>query len=384
MEKLNIAIFFGGNSPEHEVSVISGLQILKNIDKQKYSPVPIYVDKKGYMNLLERYLTEKDFYESKRSPISFGKDETGGYVLKEGILGKKIYVDCAYLAFHGGDGEQGIFQGMLETFSIPYTSPNVESSVLCMNKQLSKLIVSQQGVSVVDGKSYSSKEIRESVDSVVSDVKKNIAIPVIIKPVHLGSSIGLSVAKDEIELKKGLLSSALLDDEILVEKFLTNFVEYNISVSSLDKGLVFSQIERPIKKDEILSFKDKYQEGAKGKLKTGGMASLSRELPAKINSELEAKIIEDATKIYNSLKCKGQVRIDFIFSNETLYFSEINPIPGSLAFYLWEGKGESFTEQITRVIEDALNNYPETRKYSFDYTTDIVEKYIKAVSKRDR
>jgi D-alanine-D-alanine ligase len=383
MERKNIVVMFGGVSPEHEVSVITGMQILKNIDKERYNPIVIYIDKKGLNWILPNYKKESDFLNPNRKLVIFGKDENGGFLMYRSFPLKKIYIDCVYLTLHGGMGELGIVQGMLETHSIPYTSPNVESSVLCMNKQLSKILTAYSGIPVVDGISIFSNDIQKNVDINVEKVKREIGLPVIIKPVHLGSSIGLYICKSDIELKKNLLISSQLDDEIMIEKLLPDITEYNISVSTKNNEIIFSAIEKPLRKDEILSFKDKYENGAKGKLAGGGMASLSRELPANISPEFKNQILEYAKIIYTTLKCKGLVRIDFIYSNSKLYFSEINPIPGALSFFLWEEVGELFKDQISRVIEESIMNKQEQIGYSFDYDTDIVEKYIKAVSKKD-
>ncbi len=377
----NIVVLFGGMSPEHDVSIISGLQLLKEIDREKYLPLPVFIDKKGNFFLLKEYKSESDFNTSKRIPVTFCKQDNIGNLMYLSFPFKKIAIDCVYTTLHGGTGEMGIIQGLLESMNLKYTSPNVESSALCMNKQISKIIVEQNNVPTVKGISLYSSEIQKNTQECINTVKNNINLPVIIKPVHLGSSIGLYICKDDIGLKKGLLSASQIDDEVLVETLLPNITEYNISVFSKGGELMFSPIERPLKEDEILSFKDKYENGAKGKMKMGGMASLSRELPAQIDETLKTIILQYAREVYTSLKCKGQVRIDFIYSQDKLYFSEMNPIPGALSYFLWEAGGESFKDQITRVIEESINSVSNIQ-HTLEYSTDIVQKYIKAVSSK--
>jgi D-alanine-D-alanine ligase len=197
-------------------------------------------------------------------------------------------------------------------------------------------------------------------------------LPVILKPVHLGSSIGIKVARSEIELEIFLNELSYLDDQILVEKYLENIKEYNCSVRT-NKGVVeCSPIEKPISSEEILSFKDKYEkEGGK---KSGGMASLTREIPAKITENTGKSIQEYSLNIYKSIKASGVVRIDFICdSTGNIFFNEINPIPGSMSFYLWEAGGITFREQITESINECLNFSQE--KLRFKNQTDIIEKF---------
>lgn len=371
-----IIVMFGGISPEHEVSIISGLQTLENIDRKLYEPYAIYVTKTGELQCLGLLSNRKQFFFAKRVNVSFGRDIRGGYIELNNFRRKKVYPYAAYLAFHGGLGEGGGIQGLLESFEIPYTSTSQESAVITMNKQLTKEQVTGSGIEVIAGINLFSTNVRADSQHQAKLVEEGLGLPVIIKPVHLGSSIGIKVARTLIELEKVLLEAAFIDNEILVEKYMTDFTEYNCAVRLVNGELQASEVERPKSQDEILSFADKYQRGSK---KTGGsgMASLQRELPAKISEELRERIQETAKKAFIACRCKSMVRIDFMHTkNDKLLLTEINPIPGSMAFYLWEASGLTFKQQITDLIEQSVRDTEIAKATNLQYQSDIVEEFV--------
>lgn len=353
----NTIILFGGVSAEHEVSVITGLQVIENIDRNLFIPYAIKLNKNGLFEYYEKLSKRGDYLKTKPQIINFGRDKAGAYFSSENLFKKKVYIDVAYLAFHGGNGESGQLQGFLETLDIPYTSSSVEASSIAMNKILTKEVLEQNGIKTVE---YYKDH-------------KDIKLPAIIKPVHLGSSIAINIAKTPVELKKYLLEANQVDSEVLVERYVKDFKEYNVSVRRINGIVTTSEIEKPLSSEEILSFSDKYQRGGK---KTGGMASLQRELPAKISKELENKIKETAVKAFNAIRAKGMLRIDFMLEGKNLYVTEINPIPGSMSFYLWEASGISFKQQITDLLNQAIIDNEERLSKKLDYKTDIIEKFI--------
>ncbi|EKE06113.1 MAG: hypothetical protein ACD_19C00079G0018 [uncultured bacterium] len=373
-KKRSIAVLFGGVSPEHEVSIITALQVLEQIDREKFFSYAIKQGQDGLFYYYKNLKLKKDFIKIKPQVINFTSDKKGVYFKSKSIIGNKNYIDCIYLCFHGGDGESGKIQGFFDTLGVAYTSSNVEGSSISMNKVLTKEVLDIKGIKNVSYVNVFDYEIQLDVDKTVDNIKNILKLPVILKPAHLGSSIGINIAKTDIELKKYLLEVSHIDSEILVEKFMTNFVEYNISARSINGKIEVSEIEKPVSKDEILSFADKYQRGGK---KTGGMASLSRELPAKINSKLKKQIEDNAINAYKAIRAKGLVRIDFMYSNKhILCLTEINPIPGSMAFYLWEASGISFKDQITDLVNEAIVDFTKNKSKRLDYKSDIVEKFI--------
>ncbi|MEI6327110.1 MAG: hypothetical protein WCO78_03220 [Candidatus Roizmanbacteria bacterium] len=374
--KKDILIMFGGISAEHEVSIITGLQVFEKIDRTRYTPHAIYISKNGQMLYLPALTSRKNFMACRRLAITGHHDAKDPLIQTTGLIKKSISPSAAYMAFHGGSGESGPVQGFLETIGVPYTGPSQESAVITMNKQLTKSALATEHVLTVPGKSYFSKTIQRDSHALTQNIMANFTLPLIVKPVHLGSSIGIKVVHTEIELEKALVESSYMDSEILVEMYLTDFKEYNCAVRSIGGTLEASEIERPLSSKEILSFADKYERGGK---KTGasGMASLERELPAKISPELKLNIQETAKKAFTACRCTSMVRIDFMYTAKgELYLTEINPIPGSMAFYLWEASGISFQEQITDLLEQAVKDHAAKTSLNLEYKSDIVDKFI--------
>ncbi len=371
----NAVILFGGVSPEHEVSVISGLQVIDKVDRSKFVTFAIKLTQDGLFKYYKQLFWIQDYLKIRPKDVTFGKDKKGAYFTTSGVFAKKVYIDVAYLAFHGGLGESGQIQGLLETLGVPFTSSNTEGSVIAMNKVLTKEVLEANGIKTVPYVRIFSSDIKDSLDKSVQTVIGKLGLPVIIKPSHLGSSIAINVAKNKFDLKKYLLEASQVDTEILIEKFLNKPIEYNVAVRRINKSIEVSEIEKPMSKDEILSFADKYQRGGK---KTGGMASLDRELPAKISNKLKKLIQDVAINSFKSIRAKGMLRIDFMLSGKELYVTEINPIPGSMAFYLWEASGISFKNQITDLLNQAIIDDEDRKSKFLKYDSNIVEKFLKS------
>jgi D-alanine-D-alanine ligase len=380
--KKKVIIMFGGVSAEHEVSIITGLQVVESIDRSQFEPYVIYVSKDGELQYLHNLESRTEWKTAPRKKASFGKDKDGGYVSLGGFPEKKVYPYASYFAFHGGTGEAGPWQGVMEALGIPFTSPSMEASVISMNKEITKSLANKFGVKTVNGKSFFSDEIQSNPKDVVGKILADQKFPLIIKPAHFGSSIGIGIAKSETELEMKLLESSRVDREILVEDYIEDKVDYNSSIKSINGEIIISEIERPLTDDEVLSFADKYKKGGK---KTGGagMATLARELPAKLPAGLKERIHQTAKIVYRACRLKGMVRIDFLHSPSTdsLYLNEVNPIPGSMSFYLWEASGELFKDQITELLEESVRANEESKSLVYDYHTDIVEKFIESKRK---
>lgn len=369
-----VVILFGGVSPEHEVSVISGLQVIEKIDRARFVTCAIKLGQDGLFYFYNRLFWRQDYLKIIPKVVNFGKDKNGIFFNTSNLIPTKVYIDIAYLAFHGGIGESGQIQGLFETLGLPYTSSSTESSSISMNKVLTKEVLDFNKIKTIPWMSAISNEVKFDVDKITSNISSKLNFPVIVKPAHLGSSIGINVAKNKIDLKRYLLEASQVDSEILIEKYMKAFTEYNISLRRIKRKIEVSEIERPVSKDEILSFADKYERGGK---KSGGMASLNRELPAKISQKLKKEIEEIAVKSFKLIRAKGMLRIDFMLVNKELYITEINPIPGSMAFYLWEASGISFKEQITDLLEQAIIDNDDRKSKFLKYDSDIVEKFVK-------
>lgn len=379
--KKKVVILFGGESAEHEVSIITGLQIVEKIDRVHYEPHVVYVGKNGEMWYMGELADRKSFLGARKRGCSFGKDAAGGYIAVAGSVpglgGKKIYPYAAFCAFHGGTGESGHYQGVLEASGIPHTGASTESAVIAMNKRLTSEVLATTGVSMMRGVAIRSEDALADSLSETRRTIEVLGLPVIVKPVHLGSSIAISIARDEAALERALIEAARLDSEVLVEQLLTDFVEYNVSLRVHNGVLECSPIERPVSKDEILSFADKYQRGGGKKNGASGMASLDREVPAQIPTSLKERIEGAAQRAYRACRLAGVPRIDFMYqkSTDSLFLTEINPIPGSCAFYLWEAAGIPFETQISHALEQAVLDEKERASRRFDYSTDIVTRF---------
>jgi D-alanine-D-alanine ligase len=379
MLKKTIAVFFGGQSLEHDVSILTGLQVINALDSRKYDILPVYIDRDG------TWYHGKELTERKNYNLSKGmKRRMKRVILPSGtkfndrpflktipnlffVKSERIYFDVALPAFHGTKGEDGCIQGLFEFSGIPYCGPRVLSSPVLRNKSFAKEIFKSIGIPVLSGITIRRPDIGEVVDikKLLKDTK--IKFPVCVKPCNLGSSVGVSKAKDNKELYTALLDVFRIDNQALIEPFVENLVEYNIAVTkALDGKVRTSVIERPITQGEMLDFKNKYLgDGAKkggAKKMAGttseGMASTVREInPKSLDKEQKKLITESAKKVFESVHICGTPRIDFYCNGKTgkIWMNEINTIPGSFAYYLWEASNPkvSFTELLDGLIEEA-------------------------------
>jgi D-alanine-D-alanine ligase len=279
-------------------------------------------------------------------------------------------VDVYIVVMHGLNGEDGTLQGLLELAGVPYTSTGVAGSALGMDKIMMKQFFRGADLPVLPGLWFTRSAYRENSEKVIREIVDDLGFPVFVKPANLGSSIGVSRADNADELADSLDLAFEYDRRVLVEKGLDKPIELNCSVLGYDDEAEASPIEMPINSDEFLDFKDKYLASGGSK----GMASLHRVLPAPIEDELRDEIQKMSVRIFRLLDCKGVVRIDYMFdrASERIYITEINTIPGSLAFYLWENAGLSYTRLIDRMIEYAEKAHADKNAANYAYTSDIL------------
>ena len=369
-----VGVLFGGRSVEHEVSVITAMQIIENIDKTKYEPIPIYVDKDGRWLTGKSLLDFKSFKENnlkdtKRVMLS-GIHGDGSLYLhpdETGIFGKKILdkVDIFFPAFHGTNGEDGSAQGLLELLNLPYAGAGVLASAVGMDKILMKDVYKANGLPVVDFLWYYRSQWSSDKTHVIEEIEKKLGYPVFVKPANLGSSIGISKAKNRDMLELALEIAASYDRKLIIEKAVENPREINCAVLGYDDHVEASLCEEPIGWTELLSFDDKYIRG--GKSEKG--KDSKRAIPAEIPEDMRLRIEDLAKRSFMAIDGRGNARIDFLIAVDgSIYVNEINTLPGSLAFYLWEGKGYDFKTLIDRMIEISLTCHKEKEKnmYTFD------------------
>jgi D-alanine-D-alanine ligase len=377
-KKKNIAVLFGGRSVEHEISVITALQLIGVLDVTQYEPIPVYIAQSGRWYVGDRLL-EKSFYrglpgslkqvqEVALIPVAGSKGLTvmGG---QRGLFGRTteqiMPIDVYFLAFHGTFGEDGCIQGMLEMADATYTGCTVLPAALGMNKYKCKKALAAAGIPVLPAAVVDRTLAQKSL----SEVREQIfatpgleQLPLFVKPCNLGSSIGIGVAKDIPSLDGCLVNTFRYDSQAIVEPCVKNIVEINVSVVGDEEGVTASVVEMPVSISGVLTYEEKYlrDDGAKktGDSESQGMASLSRIIdPPDLNPELKQMGIDYAKKAFLTLGCSGVSRIDFIIDadSDQLYFNEINTLPGSLSFYLWmKSKPQVvYTELLNQIIQQA-------------------------------
>lgn len=376
-----IGVIFGGRSVEHEVSVITAMQIIENIDKTKYSVVPIYISKEGQWltgdSLLEfKNYKNNNFKDTQEIIISPNYKDNKIYANPKelGIFGKKILdeIDIAFPAIHGTYGEDGTVQGIFELMDIPYVGPGVLGSSVGMDKILMKDVYKANNLPIVDYFWFYRTRWEEDKDLVLKDIEEKLKYPLFVKPANLGSSIGISKANNKEELIDSIEVAVNYDRKIIIEKAVENPREINCSVMGYDEEVITSLCEEPLGWKEILTFEDKY---IKSNQKGGKSSGERRIIPAEIEDNMREEIESLAKKAFTTIDARGVSRIDFLVdAEENVYINEINTLPGSISFYLWEGKGYSFEKLIDKLINIAIKVHEEKDKSTYSYEANLLNR----------
>ena len=385
--KLRLAFVYGSRTCEHDVSIISALQAAQNADRNEYDVIYVYIDKDGEWYTGER-LQDIAFYRNfdPRAVIRVlpmganGKlrlmQHPDDKLFPIGRLRQIAEADVVMPVMHGMNGEDGTLQGMLELWGVPYTSAGVLGSSLGMDKIAMKRMFKAVGLPVLDDTTVDRYEWKKDRSAVLKRVMKTLSFPVYVKPANLGSSIGINRADDEVGLENAIDIAVSYDRRVLIEKGVSDLMEINCSVLGYGGEAQASVTEMPVRWTDFLSFEEKYLRGAKGGAKGGskGMTSLDRQMPAPISAEMTKKVENYAISAFNALDCKGVCRIDFLVDKKTneIFIGEINTIPGSLSFYLWEAKGVKFSELIDKMVEYALLANAERNENVFSYSSSIL------------
>ncbi len=385
--KIRVGVLYGGKTTEHEVSIITAVQAMGYLNKEKYDVIPMYLTKENEMYTGEP-LKEMDVYKEPallkrycKNVVCYSKD--GCLVLqnKKGIFKKIVaQVDIVIPAVHGYNMEDGNIQGMLETYGVPYTGSDIYGCTIGQDKVFQKQVLQAENIPVTKYIWFYDNEYFEDEAKILSEVKK-LGYPVIIKPARQGSSIGIGIAKDEETLKEAIVEATKYDDKILVEEVISNMTELNCSVLGSNSYMQTSCIEQVMGKDEILSFNDKYiGSGAKKGAKkfssaSKGMVSADRVIPADIPEKLANDIAETSKKVFRALGASGVVRIDYLYDKKSkkYYVNELNTIPGSLSFYLWSPLNKEYDELLDDMINIAVKRYKKKLKKTTIFESNILE-----------
>lgn len=379
--KKKVAVIFGGRSVEHDVSIITGLQVLENIDKEKYDTVPIYIDKNGKWFTGESLREFKNFKENKLDDIkqvslSLNTDDNYLYLHPESIkpLKKKVIdrIDVVFPTIHGTNGEDGTLQGALELMNIPYAGGGILASSVGMDKIIMKDVLRANNLPIVEYLWFYRNEWTDNQEEIIKRIEDNIGYSAFIKPANLGSSIGISKAKDRESLIDAVEVAIRYDRKIIVERAVENAREINCAAMGYDNNVMTSLCEEPLGWQDILTFEDKY---IISNLKGAGKGNNRRAIPADIKEEIREKIEEYTKKAFNAIDCRGNARVDFLIDEkENIYINEINTLPGSIAFYLWEGKGYPIKKLIDEMISIAIKVHEDKNNNMYSYDVDLLNK----------
>ena len=386
--KINIGVIFGGRSVENEISVLTAIQAMEAIDTEKYDITPIYISKQGtwytgealrqsanYKNLDKLYATCEQVY---LRPI-YGDQKL--YRTRKPLFGSDVVatLDVILPALHGTNCEDGSFQGTIEMTGIPYAGCNVLASANGMDKITMKMVLAECGIPVIDYAWFCDKEWFDRQQQVIERIEGKLQYPLIVKPADSGSSVGIEAVHNREELVQAVENAISFSKRIIVEKLVEQLKEINCSVLGNYYECEASVCEAPIRSGEILSYADKYlgggaKGGAKGGVKESrGMHSTVREIPAQLPQAQTDFIRTTAVETFKALNCDGVARIDFMIdeSTEKIYVNEINTIPGSLSFYLWEATGVSFQQLIERLIAIAFERKRDSSFKTTSYKENI-------------
>lgn len=385
--KIKVGVIFGGESVEHEVSIITAVQAMDYMDQNKYEIIPIYVakDRTWYTGkMLMEMDVYKDFETLKKyaKKVVLTKTEDGFFLQSvKGLFRRNVAeIDIAFPIVHGKGAEDGSLAGYLDFVGVPYVGCGILGAALGQDKVIQRQLMELEKIPVPKYTWFYDNEYLTNASSILKEVKK-IGYPVIVKPAKLGSSIGISIAKSEGELDKCILEAIEYDNKIIIEKVISNLLEVNCSVFGNYEYQETSALAEMLTKNQFLTFDDKYLSGAKGKTKggmktTGKMSTSEMVIPARVSKKVEEKIRELSIQTFRALNLSGTVRIDFLIDRKTeeVYVNEPNTIPGCLAFYMWN-QTKDYTTLLDDMITMAIKDYKNASKKTTSFESNILSTF---------
>lgn len=379
--KTNIGVFFGGRSTEHEIAMISANQAMAAIDRNKFDVTPVYITKEGRWYTGDALLDIKNYRDIpamlKLCREVYMRPIYGDFNLyltyPEGLMKKRnvaAKLDVVIPVLHGANGEDGTFEGLLEYVGIPYAGCDTLASANGMDKITMKMILRANDVPVVDYVWFTDKEWHAKRDALIEKIESRLGYPVIIKPANLGSSVGIGSAHDRQQLKERIDNAERYSTRIIVEHMLADMQEINCSVLGDCDDFRTSVLEEPIKSGDFLTYEKKYMGGGKG---SEGMQSSQKRIPAELPEDVTKEIQRLAGETFRVLSCHGVSRVDVMIdrTDGKIYVNEINTIPGSLSFYLWEATGLSFDLLMDELVKLALRRKREEGMKTVSYDQNI-------------
>ncbi len=376
-----IAVIFGGKSAEHDVSTVTAhIPIIESLQASgQFDIWPIYITKQGKW-YADKAMSDLAFFKDtgyeqklakqKQVQLSF---ENGLDLVWPRVFAKRVHIDVVFPSMHGTYGEDGSLMGLLRMADVPFVGCDIFASAVAMDKVLTKQVVSAEGIPVVPYVWFTRAQWNKDADVYRARIKKELIYPLFIKPVHLGSSIGITKAKNDAELENAIEVAFHYDDKVLVENGVQNLVEVTLPIMGNDEPHP-ACVERPLNKTEFFDFKDKYLSG--GKKGGGGVNNLYSEVPAQIGDEMTRKVKDMGATVYHTLGCNGIARVDFLIdgSNNTIFVNEVNTLPGSLYHHNWKKAGVSSMELVLNLVKLAEERHKTQTGTQFTFKSDILQK----------
>lgn len=371
--KLRIGVLFGGASVEHEISILSAIQAMDHLDAQRYEVIPIYVAKDHRFFQSDRLRDIENFKDldallAKMTPVTLYAKGNGAVIRNlSGLFAHEREVDLIFPIMHGTYGEDGSVQGFLRMLGIPFVGSEMAGALIGQDKVIMKQLLQENGLPIVDWFALSRSEAQSPTALAKAEA---LGFPLLVKPANLGSSVGIQVVKDALAWEAALAEAFNYDDHVVIERCISELREYNCAVLGDETQMQVSCVEEVLKADAILSYRDKYE----GKGKSKGMVSANRLIPAPCSPQLQEKIEALAQRCFTVLRGSGVARIDFLFdeAENQLYVNEINTIPGSLSFYLFEPKGLSFPQLLDELIRLAIERERRQSQMIYSYPSNVL------------
>jgi len=380
-----IGVIFGGRSVEHDISIITGQFIIAALRAAPgFVPVPIYISRSGRwysdesladMATFRRSDFEQYIVSLKRPVVRIDGEFS---ISSPGFLGARATrrIDVAFPALHGTNGEDGTFAGILNGARIPFVGCDSAASAIAMDKALAKIVTERAGIPSTPYIFFTAHEWARG-RARVTEAASALRAPLFVKPVHLGSSIGITRIAAETGLAQAVEVALHYDDKVIVEQGVPNVMEVNCAVLG-NEEVRTSALEQPLAKAALLSFDDKYMRGGKGS--KGGSGSMSGEknsvkIPAPVDEKTAATIRELAVRAFRAIGGSGTARFDFLIDQESrsVYLNEINPLPGSLQQHLWKASGVSNIELVTTLIVLAEERFAEKNKRVTTFASSVLQ-----------
>lgn len=392
--KIRAGVFFGGKTVEHEVSVISAMQAIAALDRDRYDVVPVYITKDNTFYTGE-HLGNMEVWRDTPAALKTAQQVVPAHIDGRAVLlrwpaprfgaREVCTLDVAIPVVHGTGVEDGALQGFFEYLGIPYTGCDVGSSAAGMDKWTMKCLFRAAGLPVADGVRLTAGQFFADAAGQLDRIEQMLSWPVIVKPVNLGSSVGIGKARNRAELEEKITDALAYAPVVLCERAIPNLREINCAVLGDRDGTRVSVCEEPLNATDFLTYADKYQSGGGGKqgsktsapgAKTGGagMESLARKVPADLPADLAEQAQELARSAFLAIDASGMSRVDLLLDDQTrtLYVNEINTIPGSLAFYLWEATGLGFSALLDEMVALALKRSREQSALTHSFDTNLL------------